>query len=196
MLFSSVKWFWSDMAKQKLIGTVGTRYRGSMRIFSALVGAALLIITLAGIAADAETKGKASVDPTTLPTGAGKARESANLPGIANDPASQKALNTLMFSDDCRERLIAQRTIRMAWLPQPPVPPKVKSPAFNPIDQFIAAKWEKAGLKKEKRSPGRVQRHSVSPARVSRFDWRDPDRCRSEEVSEGYRAGQTRQAGG
>ena len=33
------------------------------------------------------------------------------------------------------------------------MPPKVKSPAFNPIDQFIAAKWEQAGSKDVKRSP-------------------------------------------
>ena len=142
------------MAKQKLIGAVGTRYRESMQLFSALRGAAFLIIALAGIAVSAETKDKASVDPTTPPTGAGKAAGGVILPAIANDPISQKALNTLMFSDDYRERLIAQRTIRTAWLPQPPVPPKAKSPAFNPIDQFIAAKWESTGSKNVKRLPG------------------------------------------
>ena len=69
------------------------------------------------------------------------------------NPAAQAALNTLLFSANYRERLIAQRTIRMAWLSQLPAPPKVKSPAFNLIDQFIATKWEQAGLKEAKRPP-------------------------------------------
>ncbi len=77
----------------------------------------------------------------------------ATSPANASNPASQKALNTLLFSDDFRERLIAQRTVRTSWLSQPPVPPKVKSPVFNPIDQFIAAKWEQAGSPVARHSP-------------------------------------------
>lgn len=66
---------------------------------------------------------------------------------VANDPGTQQALNDLMFSGNGEDRLFAQRRLRLALLPKPPEPPKVKAPVFNPIDQFIAAKWEQAGLK-------------------------------------------------
>jgi mono/diheme cytochrome c family protein len=65
----------------------------------------------------------------------------------ANDPGTQEALNDFMFSGNGEDRLFAQRKLRLALLPKPPGPPKVKAPVFNPIDQFIAAKWEQAGLK-------------------------------------------------
>ncbi len=54
---------------------------------------------------------------------------------------------------DYREQLIERRAARMAWLPPTPIPPAVKSPIFNPIDQFIAAKWEQAGSAKFARAP-------------------------------------------
>ncbi len=38
-------------------------------------------------------------------------------------------------------------------MPPAPIPPAVKSPTFNPIDQFIAAKWEQAGSAKSARAP-------------------------------------------
>jgi mono/diheme cytochrome c family protein len=66
---------------------------------------------------------------------------------VANDLGSQQALDDLMFSGNGEERLFAQRKLRLALLPKAPEPPKVKAPVFNPIDQFIAAKWEQAGLK-------------------------------------------------
>ena len=66
---------------------------------------------------------------------------------VANDPGTQKALNALLFSGNNEDRLFAQRRLRLALLPKPPEPPQVKGAVFNPIDQFIAAKWEQAGLK-------------------------------------------------
>src|ERR1035438_2341790 len=65
----------------------------------------------------------------------------------ADDPATQKALNALLFSGNNEDRVFAQRRLRLALLPKPPEPPKVKGAVFNPIDQFIAARWEEAGLK-------------------------------------------------
>ena len=72
---------------------------------------------------------------------------------VSNDPGTQKALNDLVFSGNGKDRLIAQRKLRLALLPKPLEPPKVKAPVFNPIDQFIAAKWEQAGLKEANAAP-------------------------------------------
>ena len=70
-----------------------------------------------------------------------------------NDPATQTALNTLLFNPNAEERLFAQRALRLALLPKAPEPPKVNAPVSNPIDQFIAAKWEQAGLKEAQSPP-------------------------------------------
>ena len=72
---------------------------------------------------------------------------------VADDPGTQKALNDLLFSGNNEDRLLAQRKLRLALLPKPPEPPNVKGPVFNPIDQFIVAKWEQAGLKEAKDPP-------------------------------------------
>ncbi len=80
-------------------------------------------------------------------TKSGDAAGSAAVAGaLASDPSAQKALNDLLFSGNNEQRLFAQRRLRLALLPKAPEPPKVKSPVLNPIDQFIAAKWEEAGL--------------------------------------------------
>src|ERR1039458_2427223 len=72
---------------------------------------------------------------------------------VANDSGTQKARNALLFSGNNEDRLCAQRRLRLALLPKPPEPPKVKSAVFNPIDQFIAAKWEQAGFKEASDPP-------------------------------------------
>jgi mono/diheme cytochrome c family protein len=74
--------------------------------------------------------------------------------GVAVDsPGMQKALNDLLFSGNGKDRFFAQRRLRLALLPNPLVPPPVKAPVFNPIDQFIVAKWEQAGLKEARQPP-------------------------------------------
>ena len=72
----------------------------------------------------------------------------------ADGSATQEAVNDLMFSGNNEERLFAQRRLRLALLPKAPEPPKVKGPVFNPIDRFIMAKWEQAGLKEANDPPG------------------------------------------
>jgi hypothetical protein len=72
---------------------------------------------------------------------------------VADGPSRQKAVNDLMFSGNNEERLYAQRRLRLALLPKPPEPPKVNRPGLNPIDQFIVAEWEKAGLKEASDPP-------------------------------------------
>src|SRR6266513_84814 len=72
---------------------------------------------------------------------------------LMNDPAAQTALNTLLFNPNAEERLFAQRALRLALLPKVPEPPKVNTPVFNPIDQVIAAKWERTGLNEAKSPP-------------------------------------------
>jgi hypothetical protein len=47
----------------------------------------------------------------------------------------------------------ARRAARLALLPPAPMPPKVVSPIFNPIDNFIAAKWESANLPQARQAP-------------------------------------------
>jgi hypothetical protein len=64
-----------------------------------------------------------------------------------DDPGAQKALSDLAFSGNNQDRLFALRKLRLTLLPKLPDPPKVKGPVFNPIDQFIEAKWEQAALK-------------------------------------------------
>ena len=72
---------------------------------------------------------------------------------IGNNPAVQKAINVLMFSQDNNERLFAQRTVRLASLHKSEGPPEVKEPVLNEIDKFIVAKWEKDGLKEAQQPP-------------------------------------------
>ena len=72
---------------------------------------------------------------------------------VTDDPGTQKTLNDLVFSGNGQDRLLAQRKLRLALLPKPPELPNVKVPAFNPIDQFIVAKWEQAALKAADRPP-------------------------------------------
>jgi hypothetical protein len=64
-----------------------------------------------------------------------------------DDPGAQRALSDLAFSGNNQDRLFALRKLRLTLLPKLPDPPKVKGPVFNPIDQFIEAKWEQAALK-------------------------------------------------
>jgi hypothetical protein len=45
---------------------------------------------------------------------------------------------------DSEQQLVERRAARFKELPAPPGPPQVDAPAFNAIDQFIAAKWNEA----------------------------------------------------
>ncbi|MEX0677054.1 MAG: DUF1553 domain-containing protein [Pirellulales bacterium] len=42
---------------------------------------------------------------------------------------------------DSEQRLVERRAARFKELPPPPQPPAVDAPVYNPIDQFIAARW-------------------------------------------------------
>ncbi|MDB6121795.1 MAG: hypothetical protein JWQ71_788 [Pedosphaera sp.] len=87
---------------------------------------------------------------SSLPAASAKGRSSADTMALnVGSPEMQKALNVLMFSADNKERLVAQRTVRMAYLPKVPVPPKVKGTTFNAIDQFIVGKWETDPIAKQ-----------------------------------------------
>lgn len=68
-------------------------------------------------------------------------------------PDKASGTNTPVTKVDYRQQLLARRAARVAWLAPALVPPRVKSPTFNPIDQFIAAKWEQAGAAKPAHSP-------------------------------------------
>ncbi|WP_160164474.1 PSD1 and planctomycete cytochrome C domain-containing protein [Pedosphaera parvula] len=102
----------------------------------------------AGAVDDTGQAGLASKSPAASSK---KANTAASL--NVGDPAMQKALNVLMFSDDNKARLIAQRAVRTAYLPKVPVPPKTSGPTLNVIDQFIVGKWEQAGLKEARNAP-------------------------------------------
>lgn len=45
---------------------------------------------------------------------------------------------------DSEQQLVERRAARFKLLPAPPRPPEVDAPAYNPIDQFIAARWKEA----------------------------------------------------
>ena len=93
----------------------------------------------------------ASVAATEQAAGATDSGDQVSL--AVDNPGAQKALNDLAFSGNNQERLFALRKLRLTLLPKPSEPPKVKGPVFNPIDQFIEAKWEQAGLKEAKDPP-------------------------------------------
>ncbi|HUY88061.1 MAG TPA: DUF1549 and DUF1553 domain-containing protein [Pirellulales bacterium] len=56
---------------------------------------------------------------------------------------------------DSEQALVQRREQRLAQLPAPPAPPQVDLPAAaaNPIDQFIIAAWQTAGLEAAKKPP-------------------------------------------
>src|SRR5262249_53321439 len=72
---------------------------------------------------------------------------------FGNDPATQRAFNTLLFSGDNNERFLARRAFRLALLPKIAEPPATRTSQKNPIDQFIVAKWEQENLKEAKQPP-------------------------------------------
>jgi mono/diheme cytochrome c family protein len=94
------------------------------------------------VVAEQKTSKKENAAAMALPTGA-----------LGSDPALQKAMNTLLFSDDNNERLFAQRAVRLASLPKADSPPEVKGSVSNAIDKFIVAKWQKDGLKEAQQPP-------------------------------------------
>ena len=75
------------------------------------------------------------------------------LKALTGNPESISAFSALLFEGDTDERFAARRALRIAWRSPPPPPPEVDSPHFNPIDQFIAAKWFNAGLPSAQEAP-------------------------------------------
>lgn len=66
---------------------------------------------------------------------------------IAKARLSAEEMNALLSDEaDAEKRFLARRQWRLTLLPPAPVPPPVKSPAFNAVDKFIAAGWEAHGL--------------------------------------------------
>jgi hypothetical protein len=63
------------------------------------------------------------------------------LPAISRAVADDSNGEQLL---DSEQLLVQRRQERLGQLPAPPVPPQVSGPAFNPIDQFIAASWPKS----------------------------------------------------
>lgn len=47
---------------------------------------------------------------------------------------------------DLEKRFLARRQWRLSQLPPAPTPPSVKAQTFNPVDNFIVAKWQEKGL--------------------------------------------------
>ena len=96
-------------------------------------------------------------DDSAISSVADSRNDSSSASGVGglpvNDPASQKALSDVLFTGNNQARLIAQRTLRLGLLPKPPEPPAVKGAVFNPVDQFVVAKWEQAGLKEADAPP-------------------------------------------
>jgi hypothetical protein len=70
---------------------------------------------------------------------------------VANQAAAQELAATPFTVAgaeklDSETLLIQRRALRTKQLAAAPTPPEVSTPAFNAIDQFIAAAWKKAGL--------------------------------------------------
>ncbi len=54
---------------------------------------------------------------------------------------------------DSESLLIKRRELRLKLVPPPPNPPSVSRATLNPIDQFIAARWQQAGLDAGRSAP-------------------------------------------
>jgi hypothetical protein len=67
--------------------------------------------------------------------------------------ATRHLLDAFIFGSDKMEQFAARRALRLALVPPAPAPPKVQGPAFNEIDQFVAAQWEAAGLPEARQAP-------------------------------------------
>ncbi|HEY3128489.1 MAG TPA: PSD1 and planctomycete cytochrome C domain-containing protein [Acidobacteriota bacterium] len=80
-----------------------------------------------------------------------KSRAGERGSGRAGD--SKSLLNTALFSEDNEQLMILRRSLRLAMLAKPPIPPQVETVTFNPIDQFIAARWKEAGLSAAEHQP-------------------------------------------
>ncbi len=66
---------------------------------------------------------------------------------------TQRWVNTFIFGSDKEEQFAARRALRLGLVAPAPPPPKVRGPVFNEIDQFVAAKWEAAGLPEARHPP-------------------------------------------
>jgi hypothetical protein len=82
-----------------------------------------------------------------------KDRDAKALSALGQDKSSRRLINAALFSENNEQLMILRRNLRLAQLPAPPQPPKVEAPVFNPIDQFVVAKWKEAGLKEATRAP-------------------------------------------
>ncbi len=69
----------------------------------------------------------------------------------SEDPKS--LLNAALFSEDNEQLMILRRSLRLSLAPKPPTPPQVNTVIFNPIDQFMAARWREAGLSAAEHPP-------------------------------------------
>lgn len=72
---------------------------------------------------------------------------------VSDFGASPGVIDSLLFSADNEEFFVGRRSLRITQVPPPPTPPRVGGPAYNPIDQFIVAKWEGEGLDAAQRPP-------------------------------------------
>ncbi len=66
---------------------------------------------------------------------------------------SDALLNAAVFSANPEELMILRRSVRLAYVPKPSEPPRADAAYANPIDQFILAKWQQAGLKEATKRP-------------------------------------------
>jgi len=80
-----------------------------------------------------------AIDDSAAFAAAEAKKKTAFVAGSAD--ATKAALDAFIFGTDKNEQFAARRAYRLSLLPPAPVPPKVSGPVFNPIDQFIEAKW-------------------------------------------------------
>ena len=71
----------------------------------------------------------------------------------ASSDATRELADAFIFGTDKNEQFAARRAYRLSLLPPAPTPPKVSSPVYNEIDQFIAAKWVASKLPEAKAPP-------------------------------------------
>ena len=74
---------------------------------------------------------------------------------VVEDPLAKTILNPEAWqkTEDKLGLFLKWRESRLAKLPPAPTPPQVTTPTLNPIDNFVAAKWQAAGLPSATQAP-------------------------------------------
>src|SRR5688572_2866771 len=96
-----------------------------------------------------------SPEGANLDTNVTKAKATKAAWEVVEEPLAKTILNPEAWqqAEDKLGLFLKWRESRVAKLPPAPTPPQVTTPVNNPIDNFVAAKWQQAGLPSAAQAP-------------------------------------------